>query len=274
MKILLINLKQATQRLAFQKQQFSCLGLPFERINACSIEDIEESTYQQAAFDWERPLSRAEFACYQSHRKAWLDVINTNQPALILEDDAYISNALPELLNQLHTKTEVDLITLEARARKKLLAKHSVEVIKGYSLLRLYQDRSGAAGYILWPAGARELLKQEKKRGVALTDAQISRTYNLKAFQLEPAPIIQLDCCDYYQIEAPINTQSATAATRERVIAPDGKTPAKCKRQRILGQSRMGIRQLSVLHKAQRREVEIDKSHFAQNEQPEKRERT
>lgn len=265
MKILLINLKQATQRLAFQHQQFSRLGLPFERLAAVSVEDINEEAYQSSAYDWERPLSRAEYACYQSHRKAWQKVIDSDQPALILEDDAFLSNVLPTLLNQLHTETDADLITLEARARKKLLATNSVEVIEGYSLLRLYQDRSGAAAYVLWPRGAQKLLQQEQQQGVALADAQICRTYALDAFQLEPAPVIQLDCCQYYQLQTPLNTTSATADTRFRVIAPEGQSPLKCKWQRIKAQFRMGFRQLSCLFIAKRRQVIIDKANFIIN---------
>jgi glycosyl transferase family 25 len=63
----------------------------------------------------------------------------------------------------------------------------------GIKLFRLYQDRAGAAGYILWPQGAKKLLQCEQKKGIALADAHITDCHNIKAYQVEPTPIIQLD---------------------------------------------------------------------------------
>ena len=67
-------------------------------------------------------------------------------------------------------------------------------------LLRLYQDRTGAAGYILWPSGANKLIQLEKNSGIGLADAHITACHALKAYQVEPSPIIQLDQCKDYGI--------------------------------------------------------------------------
>ena len=101
MNIYIINLASAEKRAAFQKKQFSRLGLSFEVVSAVSTADVSEEHYRRVAFDWERPLSRAEVSCYLSHRSLWQRVIDENTPALILEDDAYVSDDLPQLLNEM-----------------------------------------------------------------------------------------------------------------------------------------------------------------------------
>ena len=53
-----------------------------------SAEDISKDTYKKHYYDWQRPLRKAEVACYFSHRSAWDKVIKSKKPALILEDDA------------------------------------------------------------------------------------------------------------------------------------------------------------------------------------------
>lgn len=263
MNILLINLAGETRRLAFQTQQFNRLGLTFERLEAVTVDDVDEADYQSIAWDWERPLSRPEYACYQSHRNAWQRILASGEPALVLEDDAYVSNGLAELLPELSAQADADLITLEARGRKKLLGKRARPLVAGYQLRRLYQDRSGAAGYVLWPTGAAKLLAKERTHGVALADAQICRTYSLRAYQVEPAPLIQLDCCQRYGIASPLVTQSTILNTRRQVVATaSADRRLGCKWRRLLAQLRMARRQLVRSFQASRREVVVDVSRF------------
>lgn len=252
MKALVINLFKATERMEFQTQQLKGLGIEFERLPAVSIDDLEEVVYQKYHSTWERPLRRSEVACFFSHKNAWEEVINNNSPMLILEDDAYISQATPCLLKELKNIQEVDYVTLEVRSRKKIIAKKTAYKFCESSLIRLYQDRTGAAGYILWPSGAKKLIERFNKEKIALADAFISSTYILNAYQIEPAAIIQLDQCGNYGIASPLETESA--------ISSEAKPIAKITRhwsyrvKRILGQLRMGVRQFSVLMFSNKRE--------------------
>ena len=71
MKILIINLEHSTERLAQQQQQFDRLGLLFERLPAVSLHDFNDEEYNRLAFSGQRPLKKAELACFLSHKKAW-----------------------------------------------------------------------------------------------------------------------------------------------------------------------------------------------------------
>ena len=166
MQIFVINLPGATERTKLQKDQLTKLNLKFEIITAMTVEDISKDTYKKHFFDWQRPLRKTEVACYFSHKSAWNRVIKSKEPALILEDDAILSRFLPKLLDNLNSIQNTDLINLENRSRKKFVSRSYKDIACQSKLLRLYQDRTGAAGYILWPSGAKKLIQFEINKGI------------------------------------------------------------------------------------------------------------
>jgi len=259
MNIFIINLKSASYRNIFQKKQLFKLGLNFEFLDATSVDEISEKTYKKYRNNWQRPMRDTEVACYLSHRNAWDKVVESNQPALILEDDALLSKYVPEILDILSDRGDVDLITLENRGRKKFVAKLGVGLGGHSTLLRLYQDRTGAAGYVIYPSGAKKLIEQQNKKGIALADAHITACHSLKAFQVEPSPIVQLDICKYYGIE---NSHSERVGKIiDSVNKPKGNWIFWIKRNYY--QVKMGLRQLVLLIKSERRYIKLNKSDFS-----------
>ena len=89
MQIFVINLPSAIERRKLQKDQLDKLGLEYKILDATSVEDINEATYKKHYFDWQRPLRKAEVACYYSHRSAWNKVIKNRKPALIASSTPY-----------------------------------------------------------------------------------------------------------------------------------------------------------------------------------------
>jgi glycosyl transferase family 25 len=258
-QIFVINLPDAVKRRKLQKDQLTKLGLEYKILDATSVEDISEATYKKHYFDWQRPLRKTEVACYFSHRSAWDRVIKSQMPALILEDDAILSIFLPELLERLNGIKNADLINLENRGRKKFVSRSYVDIECNSKLLRLYQDRTGAAGYILWPSGANKLIQLEKNSGIGLADAHITACHALKAYQVEPSPIIQLDQCKEYGIS---NTYSHTVS-KSTVSARDNyRGGAYFILKRLLYQLRLALRQLFILTKSKRRYISIRNSDF------------
>jgi len=258
-QIFVINLSSAVDRLKLQKDQLTELGLDYEILDATSISDINEATYKKHYFDWQRPLKKTEVACYFSHRSAWDRVVKSRKPALILEDDAILSKVLPELLINLRNIKNTDLINLENRSRKKFVSNSHLEIGCNSKLLRLYQDRTGAAGYILWPSGAKKLIKFEKNKGIGLADAHIKGCYSLVAYQVEPTPIIQLDQCkDYGVINSYTNISSKSTVSSEQNYR--GGTYFILKR--LLSQIRLAFWQLLILTKSKRRYILIKTSDF------------
>ena len=252
MNILVISLLSAKERRNFQQEQLSKLSLNFKFLDATSINDINAETYKQHYHDWQRPLKETEVACYYSHRCAWNKVIQSNQPALILEDDAFLSKCVPTLLENLPSRKNVDLINLENRGRKKFVSKSSESIVCNSHFLRLYQDRTGAAGYILWPSGAKKLIQCEDQKGIALADAHITACNDLIAYQVEPSPIIQLDQCEYYSIRNPISSNASDSSVSSH-HNPKGEIFFWIKR--MSSQIKLGIYQLTLITKSQRRYI-------------------
>ena len=259
MNIFVINLPGAVERRQFQKQQLFELGLDYEILNAISIDDINDEIYKKHYFDWQRPLRNTEVACYFSHRSAWQKIINNNMPALILEDDALLSQHVPELLKSFTNINNVDLINLEVRGRKKFISKIGQDTACNSKLFRLYQDRAGAAGYILWPSGAKKLLQYERENGIALADAQITNCNTLVSYQIEPAHVIQLDQCNYYGIPN-IHSDVIQMSTVSQPNNPKVHTIFWIKR--ITAQVKLFVHILPLIIKSKRRYIKINKESF------------
>ena len=261
MNIFVINLSGDVERRQFQKQQLSELGLDYKILNAITIDDINKETYKKHYFDWQRPLRNTEVACYFSHRSAWQKIINKNMPALILEDDALLSKCVPELLKSFTNKKNVDFICLEVAGRKKFISKIGENIVCNSKLYRLYQDRNGAAGYILWPSGAKKLLQYELENGIALADAQIASCNTLLGYQIEPAALIQLCQCNNYDIPN-IFTNTIQASTVSHPNNP--KVHVIFWIKRIVAQIKLGIHIgiLLLFKKAKRRHIKLNKESF------------
>lgn len=257
-QILVINLPQSDDRKAFQAAQAARLGLTFNYLPAISINELDEKTYEYYANDWERKLRPSEVACFLSHKKAWETVKNTQKPTLILEDDALLCQSIGDLLTQLtNIASKTDLITLETRGRKKLLAKQTVKLNTNYELAQLYQDRTGAAAYLLFPTGAAKLLQKATRQKAALADAFISSLYQLNTYQVVPAAAIQMDQCETYHLPLKNPFISTISPTIHKPTANSQLAHYRFTYKRILSQLRMGLRHLSVSFKSHRRHIGI-----------------
>lgn len=262
MRIIIINLPSEKSRLAFQQEQFSKLGLSFTLLPAKSANDLTMCMYDQLAYHWERPMRKSEVACFLSHKTAWENTLKSGEPTLILEDDALLSRHIKNILEAIEPLENIDLISLEVRSRKKLVAKIPSVDSQYFRLFDLYQDRTGAAGYILWPEGARKLLSKTNVLPAALADAFISSTYSLRAMQIEPAAVTQIDQIDNYKIPLDIKSVSSISNSQK----PSGSTSSEpslhkphwqFKISRIYSQLKMGMRHLSVLYKSKRRFITL-----------------
>jgi len=261
MQVFIINLASAGERRIFQQQQMQRLSLCYQLLQATSVDDIPADTYQKHSLDWQRPLRKTEVACYFSHRDAWERVIQINQPALILEDDALLSKCVPELLAALESREDADLINLEVRGRMKFVSKTSEKITADSRLYRLYQDRAGAAGYIIWPSGARKLLEYEQKKGIALADAHITACSEMIAYQVEPAAIVQFDHGGQYGINI---DRSDNIFVSTVSAANNDKGGINFRFKRMLFQLKLGLRQLILITYAKRRYIKLKEDDFLQ----------
>lgn len=266
MKILLINLPKSNERLAFQQCQFTKLGLSFDILPAVSVDDISDDEYHRLAFGWQRPLRKVELACFLSHKLAWQTVLNHNEACLILEDDAVLVQNLAQLLDTIDKQIDdADLINLEVRSRKKIISNTpDHQLMDGqYQLYRLYQDRTGAGGYILYPSGAKKLLNRLKHIAPAIADGFICASYELNTYQIEPAAMIQQDQMHTYGLTDDLRFDSTIGRSEHHAVQYDGMIQKlNFKLRRLTAQLRMGLRQLSVMGHAKRRYIQFDKERF------------
>ncbi len=262
MNVLIINLAEATDRLSFQEKQMLRLGLDYEILRAVSTQHISETTHYQLSMGWERPLRRAELACFLSHHKAWQTILKKKQPMLILEDDALLSRYSAILLKMLEQQTHCDLVTFEVRGRQKLVGVGQT-LVEDFSLVPLYQDRTGAAAYVLWPNGAQILLDKAKTTPPGLADAFISSTYQLRCLQVEPAAAIQLDQCEAYEVNNTLKTiSSISAEPKPDLTYASPLENLRFHARRLGSQYRLGMRRIQVLGKGERRFIKLRPEDF------------
>nr|WP_179999033.1 MULTISPECIES: glycosyltransferase family 25 protein [Acinetobacter] len=268
--ILIINLKTSQDRLDFQKKQFEKLGLNFEVLDAFSVADLSEEQYQKLGFGWQRPLRKVEVACFLSHQKAWEEVLKKNEPCLILEDDAVLASNTKEILKKIeeHHIQDVDLINLEVRSRKKIISRTPVFTLDEVQLklYSLYQDRTGAAGYILYPSGAQKLLDRLARTAPAIADGFIFSAYELQCLQAEPAAIIQEDQLAAYGLIAQVSFDSTIGRSEHFKSEFNSiNEKIKFKKRRLVGQIAMAMRYLQVMGKAEKRLINLDQARFIQD---------
>ncbi|WP_133123000.1 glycosyltransferase family 25 protein [Zhengella mangrovi] len=214
----MINLAGAPERMDFQQRQLSRLGLALQRLEASTPGDIDPPRDDRYWRSWERPLSDTEKACFHSHRRAWAMIAAGRVPVLVLEDDAILSRTVPEVLAGLAGLEAVDLVVLEARGRRKLVGRTVRARFGGWSLTDLFQDRCGAAAYVLWPSAAARLVEAARRR-CGLADAFLWSVPGLAACQVEPAPAFQADMAGRYGVPSPLEVRTSISNGSSRSLA-------------------------------------------------------
>jgi glycosyl transferase, family 25 len=253
MRAIVINLDRATDRLAFQTTQLDRLGIQWDRFPAHTPATLSPAPEHPHWQRWERPLSGAEKAASASHRAVWEIIARGTVPALVLEDDALLMPGVPALLAGLDVAPGLDHVTLETRGRAKLLGRAHPDL----PLVRLWQDHTGAAAYVLWPAGARKLIERAD-RSAGIADAIICATYEMTSWQADPALAIQIDQCATHGIAAPIPVTTSIGRIDRSIY--DGLTrPAyrAFRRRRIAAQARMAVRRIAYMFTASHRVVPL-----------------
>lgn len=265
MKILLINLDKSTDRLEQQRNQFNELGLVFERLPAVTIHDFSDEDYKRMAFNGQRPMKQSELACFLSHKKAWDYIVENNEPCVVLEDDAILVKDFKNILEDLKSIEKLDYVTFEVHGRKKTLSKKPLYLLKQaqYKLFELHIDRSGAAGYWLTPKGAKILLDFMHERAIGLADEFIHSCYELKAYQIEPAALLQSDKCPEYKVPCKYIHESVIAQVKNKLnfdLTTNEKSQFKMRR--IKTQINLGLRQLKYVGTGVKREILVDPNRF------------
>ena len=191
--VLLINLRQSSDRLRFQEQQFERLGIQFERLDAVEAGSIAEDVYADVVCAWQRPICRGEFGCFLSHRVAWQRVVDSGRSALVVEDDVLLSDNLVPVLSQLDCPDEPVAFNFETCYSRKVVDRKAdgTSLPSDYSIRPIYFDCGGSAAYVVTPSAA-QLYLDHSKRCIGLVDAYMNRLKYVKRMQIEPALAVQM----------------------------------------------------------------------------------
>jgi glycosyl transferase, family 25 len=191
--VLLINLRQSSDRLHFQEQQFARLGIPFKRLDALEASFIAEDVYADVVCAWQRPISRGELSCFLSHRVAWRRVVDSGRSALVVEDDVLLSDNLVPVLSQLDCPDEPMAFNIETCNSRKVVDRKAdgAALPLDYRIRPIYFDCGGSAAYVVTPSAA-QLYLDHSKRCIGLVDAYMNRLKYVKRMQIEPALAVQM----------------------------------------------------------------------------------
>lgn len=188
---LIITLAGPHHRRGFQAAQMARLGLNHVFLDAVTPGDMVKHDLDRLRHAWARPMRDVELALTESHRKAWQHVVDTERPHLILEDDAVLTDETTSVLAGLDAMTGCCFVNLETFRKPKLLGRASRMVAGSRSdLVRLYNDRGGAAAYVVWPSAARALLRSTQSV-LPPADAATNLVPGVSRHQLVPACAVQ-----------------------------------------------------------------------------------
>ena len=176
MKTVVINLESRKDRLeAFNKNNLKYIS--YERFEAVNGYDIDYKKLTEDGYDtdhnWidpilETPITKGEVGCFLSHYKLWQRCIESNEPYLILEDDAIISDKFSyDELYRLIRGEEYNFIYLgwrEMGESKPIDDKYVVPVYP-YWLL----------AYVITPEAAKILVNDEIEKNIIPIDEYVPK---------------------------------------------------------------------------------------------------
>ncbi|MEX0447617.1 glycosyltransferase family 25 protein [Xenorhabdus sp. SGI246] len=161
MKIFVINLKSESERRLAMQQQADRLNLNIEFIDAVYGSDLSDTYLSEIVYDYPGcKLTKGEIGCSLSHLLIYKKIVDENiQHALILEDDAILSQDLKNALNEIKLidcvrKPNVFLLSPPESYIKNIKLKS-----RKYDIHYIY-EASGAYGYVINNKSARQLIRR------------------------------------------------------------------------------------------------------------------
>ena len=195
MRVFVINLEASKDRRASIDAQLGPLGIAYEFFDA-----IDERRGRDffAAYDEKKYLantgrtaSATEAACFASHLCLWKHSVQSNQPIVVLEDDAEINTnfvaALTEVDRLIH---RYEFIRLQSHGPSRHVRRTQVEEAGEFSLYYYERCPFGAMAYAIGPRAAAAFV--DKSRVLAApVDLFIKNfwEHGQPLFGLSPSPV-------------------------------------------------------------------------------------
>ena len=193
MKLYVINLDRAPERLERIGALLGAMGVPFERVPAVDGKLLPPPPDKVP--DDAHMMTRSEIALIESHRKCWTLFEESGENAcIVLEDDVHFGKGFADFAaSDQGFPACFDLIKIETTPFKVWVDTHApYPLASGRKLLRLASPHMGAAGYVL----SRQALPKVRALTGAMkypVDTAIfgHPAKDLTIYQLSPSLVIQ-----------------------------------------------------------------------------------
>lgn len=201
MQVYVINLDRSPDRLAHFQQQADAVGVEFERVSAIDgrvLSQAEVDAQTDPKFEF-KPLNRAEFGLFASHRRVWERLLeSTERNAAVFEDDVLLAPELGDVFAAIdQLSIPFDVIKLETTFRKIVLADEAIPLTADIGLQPLLTWHGGTAGYAFSRQGAEKLLARKQRIADPIDQVlfnPMSRVCrDLTVLQVNPAVCVQND---------------------------------------------------------------------------------
>lgn len=199
MKAYVINLDRDRDRMAHITRQGEELGISWVRVAA--VDKLDEEIADRAA-NGRRGLlgftiSAGAIACFESHRKAWRLIVESEEPyGAVFEDDVVCSPDLPRFLSSGDwIPADGDIVKLETFLARATITARPAASIAERKVVRLHGRHLGACAYVISRKAAERLLAASE----AFADPVDEFLFNVQSlqfprlvlYQVDPAPCIQ-----------------------------------------------------------------------------------
>lgn len=164
MKCFVINLPSDSARRLVISTQLESLSIPFSVFNATngkqlSKEDLARDYDRDRAIEKSHDLTLGEIGCALSHLGVYREMVERNIPhALVLEDDAKLSDTVPDILRRLQTlyTSDTPMVVLLNYVEK--YKKLGMKKLGGsHHVVETYGGTPNAHGYFITLAAAKSL---------------------------------------------------------------------------------------------------------------------
>ena len=199
MKVFVINLAAATERLAHMRAALGRVGVDFERFDALD----PDRAARHPCFPLIRPLQgRAwvpgEIACLLSHYEVWRSIAaGADEFGVVLEDDVLVDARLKKVVDgESGIPRDADVVKIETGEYQKVaLSRRSVATAGGPAYHRLLSVHYGAGAYVLSRRAARFLTDRVASFDMPVDDLLFADEHpaarKLRVYQAVPAVAIQ-----------------------------------------------------------------------------------
>lgn len=193
-----INLDARTDRRAQLDKRISQLGLQAIRISATTPSDLTAEQKEQCkrSYRTSDPIIETELCCNLSHKRAMETFLASGAEfGAIFEDDALMSDDLPQLLAQIEAEgMPCDILKLETYIDRTQYGVRPIRHYGQYGVHSMHSYTWGCAGYVMSRKAAGLYVNTPKMLWITTDRAMWRRFPNrtgAKVLQLVPAPVAQ-----------------------------------------------------------------------------------